>query len=128
VAPVVVLLALLVLAGVSLDVGTIMVANVTLGIAVDDTYHFMWMYGRARKSGLGRYSAIYKARGQVQSPMVGATAVNSVGFLVLIFSTFPPMRIFGILVAAGLWLALAAEWFLMPPLMVVCRPRIKVSE
>ncbi|MCG3195613.1 MAG: hypothetical protein GHCLOJNM_00079 [bacterium] len=128
IAPVLVLLALLALFGVSLDVGTIMVASVTLGIAVDDSYHVLWAFARARRAGLGRFASTDKVRERLGGAIFGATAANSAGFLVLCLSTFPPMRNFGILVTAGLWLALLAEWLLMPALLAVWRPRLSVVE
>lgn len=124
--PVALLLGILSICRIPLDVGTIMVANVTLGIAVDDSYHYLLTFGRIRRKGLGRHSTIHRVKEQIGGAMVAATATNSVGFLALVLSTFPPMRQFGIFVAGGLWLALAAEWFLTPALLTVWRPVVKV--
>lgn len=125
VAPVAVLLGAIGWSGTSLDVGMVMVANVTLGIAMDDTYHFLGGWDRARRKGLSRHEATVWVRRELGPAILGTTMVNSVGFFALAISPFPPMRSFGLWVGAGLWVALVADWLLLPALLVWFRPRVR---
>jgi len=112
--PVGLIIALQGFADVPLNSVTIMVAAIALGIAVDDTIHFIthWreeMVGGASARGAVRQAMVVKGR-----PIVATTAIL-VGMMgVFWVSSFPPVVHFGLLLAVGLVGALVAALVLLP--------------
>ncbi|RMH20701.1 MAG: RND transporter [Acidobacteria bacterium] len=96
-----------------------MVSVSALGIVVDDTVHFLTKYARARRErGLGRPAAVRHAFRTVGSAIVSTTAILSAGFLALALSTFRINFELGLLTAIALLLALAADFTLLPALLL----------
>jgi predicted RND superfamily exporter protein len=110
-----------------LDVATIMVASVSLGIVVDNTIHFLFRYTRnlKRESPLDAVIDTLKTSGQA---IAFAGIINCVGFGVLIFSGFQPMRNFGSLVSFTMFLALLGATILLPALLLTLGPSRKTKD
>ena len=101
--------------GLSLSV----VAGMTLGIVVDDTVHFLSKYTRARREkGLGSEDAVRYAFRGVGMAMFTTSVVLVVGFLVLSLSSFQLNSGMGLLTAIVIVFALAADFLLLPPLLM----------
>ena len=72
--------------GVNLDMNNIMMASVSLGIAVDDSLHYLFRYRHEiRKSG-DEMSAIFQSHNTIGKAIVMTTVVIVVGFFVQVFS------------------------------------------
>ena len=101
--------------GVSLS----MVTAMTLGIVVDDTVHFLSKYRRARRE-LGCVSpdAVRVAFRTVGRALVTTSLVLVAGFLVVSLSSFELNAGMGKLTALVIALALFADFFLLPPLLM----------
>ena len=101
--------------GLSLSV----VTSMTLGIVVDDTVHFLTKYRRAR-SELGRSppDAVRYAFVTVGRALLTTSLVLVAGFLVLSLSSFELNAGMGLLTALVIALALVADFFLLPPLLM----------
>ena len=101
--------------GLSLSV----VTSMTLGIVVDDTVHFLSKYRRAR-SELGRSppDAVRYAFVTVGRALLTTSLVLVAGFLVLSLSSFELNAGMGLLTALVIALALVADFFLLPPLLM----------
>ncbi len=101
--------------GVSLS----MVTAMTLGIVVDDTVHFLSKYRRARHE-LGHASpdAVRVAFQTVGRALVTTSLVLVAGFVVVSFSSFELNASMGRLTALVIALALMADFFLLPPLLM----------
>ena len=101
--------------GVSLS----MVTAMTLGIVVDDTVHFLSKYRRARHE-LGHASpdAVRVAFRTVGRALVTTSLVLVAGFVVVSFSSFELNASMGRLTALVIALALMADFFLLPPLLM----------
>lgn len=96
-----------------------MVSVCSLGIIVDDTVHFLTKYLRARRErGLDRPAAVRYAFRTVGSAIVATTAILTAGFLVLALSTFRINLELGLLTALAIVLALLADFFLLPSLLL----------
>lgn len=109
--------------GIPLDASTAVVFSVVIGVTVDLTIHGFARYLEERESGLMRRAALLRtARGTGRAMVVG-TVTLVLGFGVLLFSGFVPIRHFGELIAAALFLSLAATLTLQPPLMSLFAPR-----
>ena len=112
--PVGMIIALQGVAGVPLNSITIMVAAIALGVAVDDTIHFITHWRDERQAGASPAEATRSALRVKGRPIV-ATTIILVGMMMVFWvSVFPPVVHFGLLLAVGLAGALLAALVLLP--------------
>jgi predicted RND superfamily exporter protein len=91
----------------------------TYGIVVDDTIHSMTKYVQARRElGMGPEQAVRYVFSTVGTAAWAMTAILAAGFLVLAFSAFELNSSMGIMTALTIALALAADFLLLPPLLM----------
>lgn len=109
--------------GIPLDAGTVMVASVALGIAVDSTIHFLLAY-RAAATAPAEAAAIALVR--VGPAIRDATLAATIGFLALATSAFMPIRYFGVLSALIMGVALACH-LLVTPALLASSSRIRIT-
>lgn len=108
-------------ADIPLNVGTCMVAAITIGIAVDDTLHLMVRYNRDLKRLKNEHKAIAASATEEFLPVSITSMALAGGFLVLGFSSFVPVYQFGILSAVVIFLAVVADLVLTPVLLSTTR-------
>jgi uncharacterized protein len=104
-------------AGISLDSVTVFAASVALGLAVDDTVHFLSQLKlemRAQRENGSIEHSVRRAFDVTAKAMLSTSAVLFFGFLVLVISPFRPVVSFGILGAASVLTALLADVIFMP--------------
>ena len=106
--------------GVKVDIGIMMTASVALGVAVDDTLHFVTWFGRGVRSGLDRRSATLLAFQRCATAMTQTTLIAGLGLAVFAASTFTPTQQFGTLMITMLGAALIGDLILLPALL--CGP------
>jgi len=95
------------------------VTGMTLGIVVDDTIHLMSKYLRARREqGMNTFDSIQYAFNTVGRALVITSIVLAAGFLVLAFSSFKLNSGMGLLTSIIILLAILADFFLLPPLLM----------
>jgi len=97
-----------------LDVGTIRTASVALGIALDDSLHFLHQFRRATAHSSGLEQAVQESWRACAWPMIQTSLVAAVGLAILSFSPFRPVACFGLLMAVLLTVALLADLVLLP--------------
>ena len=112
--PVGLIIAMQGLIGVPLNSITIMVAAVALGIAVDDTIHFITHWRDQIYKGASPAVAVRAAMRVKGRPIVATTAVLVGMMAVFWISVFPPVVHFGLLLSVGLIGALVAALVLLP--------------
>ncbi len=112
---------------IPLDVATIMIASVVIGIAVDDTIHFITWYRRNISNGLGNSVALKRAYKDVGRPIIITSLVLSCGFMVLILGTVRPTQTFGVLTAFSMLTALVGDLLVLPALIRFINP-LKAPE
>jgi predicted RND superfamily exporter protein len=112
--PVVVVLGIMGWLGISLNVATVMVASVALGIVDDDTIHFISRYRREVSLGAGTQQAVETAAMHEGRAALTTTIINSLGYTVLMVSEYRPTAWFGSLLATTMVLAFIAEVFIVP--------------
>jgi predicted RND superfamily exporter protein len=117
--PLAVISAAVVLAGKSLDPATVIVFNVCLGLAVDDTVHVLSALRRHRKEGVSMASAVRRAIAETGNPVVIGGMVLLVGFAAVTVSSVPSLAGFGRLACMAVMAATMAELVLLPALLVV---------
>lgn len=95
------------------------VIGMTLGIVVDDTVHFLSKYQRAlREQGMNPEDAVRYAFSTVGTALFTTSAVLIAGFLVLTLSAFEVNSGMAILTAITITAAIAADFLLLPPLLI----------
>jgi predicted RND superfamily exporter protein len=95
------------------------VATMTYGIVVDDTIHSMSKYVQVRrKQGLSPEEAVRYVFSTVGTASWSMSIILIAGFSVLAFSAFELNSSMGIMTALTIALALIAEFFLLPPLLM----------
>jgi predicted RND superfamily exporter protein len=105
-------------AGVRLDFATVMVAGIALGIAVDDTVHYLHRY-RLELAAVGDPRlAVERALASVGRAMVTTSVVLFAGFALMALSAFPPHRTFGLVLAGTMAVALLCDLLLLPALLL----------
>lgn len=99
------------------DIGTMMTASVAMGVAVDDTIHFLTWFRRGIREGLDRTGAIKKAYSHVAVAMTQTTIIGGFGLSVFALSTFTPTQRFGTMMLTLLAAALFGDLILLPALL-----------
>jgi predicted RND superfamily exporter protein len=121
--PVVMVLGIMGWLGISLNVATVMVASLALGIVDDDTIHFIGRYRHEVAAGAGTLEAVETASMQEGRAALTTTIVNALSYTVLMLSEYRPSAWFGILLATTMVLAFITEVFLVPAVIAVI-PRV----
>ncbi|WP_372899083.1 RND family transporter [Stieleria sp.] len=106
-----------------LDIGVMMTASVALGIAVDDTVHFLLYCRRATSRGTPPADAVAKTIKHCGSAITQTTIVCGLGLLVFALSDFEPTRRFAWMMFLLLTAALVADLMLLPALL--CSRHVK---
>jgi predicted RND superfamily exporter protein len=102
---------------VLIDIGSMMTASVAMGVAVDDTIHFLTWFRRGLGCGMLRRDAIKYAYNRCANAMMQTTIIAGVGLSVFAFSTFKPTQRFGVLMLTMLVAAVVGDLILMPALL-----------
>jgi len=123
--PLAVIATLLVLSGRALDPATVIVFNVCLGLAVDDTVHVLSALARNRRDGISIATAVRRAVAETGNAVVIGGGVLMVGFAAVTASSVPSLAGFGMLACAAVAAATVAELVFLPALLVVTDRRIK---
>ena len=94
------------------------VVAIVFGIIVDDTIHFLSEYLKARREGLSAAEAVRSAFHTVGQALLTTTVVLSAGFMAFATSGFEVSWSLGLLVTMTILLALAADFLLLPTLLI----------
>jgi predicted RND superfamily exporter protein len=108
--------------GIPLDVATVLVGAVVLGIAVDDSLHLLGGV-RQRRHLMSSVAAVVETVAATTPAFLLTGLVLVLGFGVCGFSQFLPTARFGLLAAAAIALAVVADLFLLPALLVATDPQ-----
>lgn len=110
---------LMMLMGKYIDIGTSIVCTVCVGIAVDDTIHFISSYKQHRKNGLSAHAAIEKTYAVTGLALVTTTMLLVIGFGSFILADFVPNHNFGLLSAFVLVMALITDLIFLPAVIMI---------
>ncbi len=112
VAPLLMAGAIMGFAGIDLSTGTAMIASVVIGLAVDDTIHFLAGFRRTFDGDCA--AALLETARTSGFAIVATTLTLSAGFWVAIFGSFQPTVHFALLSGLTMWFALAFDLFVLP--------------
>ena len=102
---------------IPIDIGSMMTASIALGVAVDDTIHFLARYRDELSRTPDRNRAIELTYGHCAVPTLQAALISGLGLSVFAFSTFTPTQRFGWLMLCILIAGVVAELVLLPALL-----------
>jgi predicted RND superfamily exporter protein len=103
--------------GIPLNTATSLIAAVAIGIAVDDTIHFLYNYRKERRGKRERREAIQNTIWIKGKAMVTTSIILASGFGVLLLSSFSPTIQFGGLTALIMLSALAGDLLFLPAIL-----------
>lgn len=117
--PVLAAYALMGFAHIPLDAATVMVAGITVGIAVEDTMHILCAYQTTPTGNTSVASALRSALVQVGPSATTTTITTLAGFFVLLWSDFVPLQRFGLIAGTAMIVAWAADVFVLPAVLLL---------
>jgi len=116
--PIVVVFGIMGWLGIELSMVTSLIASIAIGLAVDDTIHYLVRYNREFKKSLDDKLALRETIKHVGRPIVFTTLTVGVGFAILTLSSFKPTAIFGVMMVITMLSALVGDLILLPSLML----------
>jgi len=114
--------------GIPLDTSTIMIASVTIGIAVDDTIHFITWFRRNCEAGLCTREALVKTFSDTGKPIVMTSVVLCTAYFVLMTGSVKPIIAFGALAGLAMFFALVGDLLILPALINLVKPALCKAE
>jgi len=103
--------------GLTIDMGVAIAGAIIIGVAVDDTIHFLVKYFDSRKRGLSMADTFDEVLHYAGKAIFFTTVVLSLSFSVFAFSTFTPNQNFGVVTATALVIALIIDLLYLPALL-----------
>lgn len=113
-----VILAFMGFVGIPLDMMTITIAAIIVGIGVDDAIHYLYRFREEFKKTNDANQSVKNTHETIGSALYFTSITVVIGFSVLAFSNFIPTVYFGILTALAMVLALLANLTILPSLLV----------
>ncbi len=108
--------------GLKINMGTVMIAAVSLGLSIDSSIHYLTRFRRHLAAGLDRDPALEATHLSVGRSILISSLALITGFLVLLTSDFVPTIYFGGLIAAALVGGLLGNLVLLPLLVKLVWP------
>ena len=105
------------LLGIPLDLMTITIAAITIGIAVDNCIHYVYRYQEYFKETNDHIKTIKLCQNSVGRAIQNTSLTIIIGFSILVFSNFYPTIYFGIFTALAMFIALVGSLTLLPILL-----------
>ena len=117
--PIFVVLAVMVVFNIPLDLFTMLIGAIVIGMAVDDTVHFMHNFKRYHEQTGNVETAIRHTLTSTGRAMLVTSIVLSVGFFEYVFASMNNLLYFGLLTSIAIIVALLADFLLAPALMAL---------
>jgi predicted RND superfamily exporter protein len=127
-APILLMMGIIGAFGFPMDMFTMMVASIAIGLAVDDTIHFMHNFRRYYEAFGDPEKAVFETLHTTGRAMLVTTTVLSAGFFIYMFASLNNIIRFGFLTGVTLIAALMADYFLAPALMVIVNKKKTAPE
>ena len=107
---------------IPLDMMTITIAAICIGIAVDDTIHYVHRFIDEYSQHQDYWLAAQRSHSSIGRAMYYTSLTITIGFSILVFSNFIPTIYFGLLTGFSMIAALLANMTLLPLLIIRFRP------
>ncbi|MFC2074334.1 RND family transporter, partial [Campylobacterota bacterium] len=119
--PVSVVFGLMGVLDIPLDMMTITIASISIGIAVDDTIHYLHRFKKEFRIVCNYSEALMRSHLSIGYAMSYTSIAIAIGFFVLVLSPFIPTIYFGLLTVVAMLMALVADLLLLPKLIIAFR-------
>jgi len=110
------------ISGVRLDVATALLSSVMIGVGIDYTIHFLWRYREERHQKRPAREAVITTITTTGRGIIFNALSVMVGFVVLIISSFTPIRFFGLLVVVSILTCLLGALMILPAILLNFEP------
>lgn len=110
---------------IPLDLMTITISAIAIGIGVDNAIHYIHRFKSEFKKDNDYMATMYRSHGSIGLAMFYTSITVTLGFLILALSNFIPSIYFGIFTAVAMLSALLANLTLLPKLILMVKPKIK---
>ena len=110
--------------GIPLNAATVIVFSISLGLAVDGSIHLLARYREEIEGGIGRNASLVRAARGTGRAVVVSGITLMLGFGVMYFSSFVPVRRFGELIGVTVGMCLLSTLIVQPALLRVAAPRV----
>lgn len=117
--PILIVMAVMVVAHLPLDMFTMLVGSIAIGLAVDDTVHLVHNFRRYHQQSGDAHDAVRLTLTTSGRAMLVTTIVLSIGFFVYMFAYMSNVSNFGLLTGLAILMALLADFLLGPALLVI---------
>jgi len=108
--------------GIPLDMMTITIAAISVGIAVDDTIHYIHRFIHEFETDRNYIQTMHRCHESIGHAMYYTSVTIVIGFSILTLSNFIPSIYFGLLTGLAMVIALIAAMTLLPQLIIVMKP------
>jgi len=126
-APIITTLGIMGWLNIPMNLFTMLVGNIAIGLAVDDTIHFMHNFRRYFEESKDAKFAVMETLHTTGRAMLVTSCVLSIGFFIFMFATMNNLIHFGFLTGLAIILALLADYFIAPALMIVVNRPAKAT-
>jgi predicted RND superfamily exporter protein len=113
--------------GIPLDMMTITVAVITVGIGVDNTIHYIHRFKTELEKDDDYVATMHRSHGSIGKAMYYTSVIIIFGFSIMVLSEFIPTIYFGLLTGVAMLAALMGALLLLPKLILFVKP-FKVSR
>lgn len=107
---------------IPLDMMTITIAAISMGIAVDTTIHYVHRFRHEFEKDHRYLPTMYRCHGGIGRAMYYTSATIIMGFSILALSNFIPSVYFGLLTSLVMFIAILAALTLLPQLLILVKP------
>jgi len=107
---------------IPLDMMTITIAAISIGIAVDNTIHYVYRFIQEFEKNGHYVATMHHCHGSIGFAMYYTSLTIIIGFSILVLSNFIPSILFGLLTALAMFIALAGAMTLLPQLLITFKP------
>ncbi|MGD9289667.1 MAG: MMPL family transporter, partial [Desulfobacterales bacterium] len=107
---------------IPLDMMTITIAAISMGIAVDNTIHYIYRFRQEFRAEHNYVKTVFKCHGSIGNAIYYTSVTIIIGFSILALSNFLPSIYFGLLTGLAMLIALIASLTLLPQLLIVIKP------
>jgi predicted RND superfamily exporter protein len=121
--PALAIIGLMGLLGISLDLMTITIASIAIGIGVDDAIHYISRFKEEFNKTNNYETSMFNSHASIGKAMFYTSITIIIGFSVLILSNFIPSIYFGIFTGIAMLLAVVLNLTLLPKLLVSFKPK-----
>jgi predicted RND superfamily exporter protein len=122
--PSLLILGIMGLANIPLDLMTITIAAIAVGIGVDNAIHYIHRFKKEFRVDQDYLATMYRSHASIGLAMFYTSITVAIGFLVLALSNFIPSIYFGIFTAIAMLSAVLANLTLLPKLLLIFKPKM----